>query len=683
MSYVKKNFKLFSKLVENGERNDDNYSYSVSGNINEIINNINNFISGKSNTPQTQLENIERITEKMLKIVLENKLLLSDEKIISIPVMRGGGLMVDMVNRFFDNNILLPVSINRIGDTPLDQRYRQSLNLTWISDQSNLVLFQKKCLILDVIVGTGNTIKKVINEILPHKPSHIVILTLYNTPDGMVVLNKELSIWKQDFPEIKFDFLVACQSGKSDCGGWAYPDPGDAGDIFGKHTNPKFISKLLLNKFGVKNILQMLTKETNNDSLYKQNLYQFQNIFTNRNAECLRNYFLNNIEYTKEMRFNGVESFYIHLTKFCPVKCEGCMYASPPQNTESIRLPGKVMSDEELTNVIEFLSPIDMDEVAISGGGESFLELEKILRFIRDADVKRIILITSGYWGIKVATARDIIERINHALTERKKSVELEIRLSIDEFHQKNIPFSTLENIVDIVREPQFNNIGLFIRSIQTLYSKKIIADFARFLCGKVEGDGYSQRIVLNDLIINILYKPLIFHGRMENDYPGEYERININTFNGSPGLEIMKSGKYGLKGNIEVDGLITTVGSTAPDNFGSIYTDNFESFQKKLFKDIISRTLMDEGYTYFVDILKEIIPDVYDRTIECNDMYLYFHQELQSIQKRLYVTLRLIKEYEKKGKIVTKNFPKAIQKILTLSNDKLKYLYCLSLLED
>jgi len=674
---------VLARVLENGTPSSPEYSYEILDGpastlqSSTLVKPLRRFLGSRDDPTPTRVALIETLTMRMLQILASSGLLDLDETTVAIPIMRGGGLLVDGVKQVLTSCTLRPVMVSRVGDVPPAERKHQQLSLTWHERSGPEDLVGAHVLVLDLVVGTGNTIQTVVEEILPGRPSRLTLLALYGTPEGLEHLQGCVERWSGGSPETRLGFHVACQSGSSGEGGWAYPDPGDAGDIYGAGTDPAAITRLLMSGLPSAEIARVLAPVPVHGHGEHDRLQRFRNIFTSRTAEHLANHLLHEMPFTQDsMRFSGVHSFYVHLTYYCPVQCGGCMYTSPPPREDGLKAPGQTMTELELSRTIEFLSPLDMDEVAISGGGESFLELDKIIRFVREITARRVVLITSGFWGADAATARDYIGRIKNALDQRSRPTRLQIRLSVDEFHQRRIGLTAVSNIVSTLQEPSFSDIGVFIRSIRTEASRAVLEELASLLGGTLDASPGSEQIITDGRRIGILNKPFILRGAMKRDYSGGYDRLDRSSVPTHPGLEVMESGAPGLKGNIDIGGVISTVGSTSPANLGSVYTDTFESFQERMFRDIISRALFDEGLLFFIEIMKEIAPDIEDRTIESNDSYLYFQDEMRPAEKRLYVSLRLAQEYSARKKIDASRLPAAIRHIVDLDPEDLRHLY-------
>ncbi|MFH8092882.1 MAG: radical SAM protein [Candidatus Aenigmatarchaeota archaeon] len=130
------------------------------------------------------------------------------------------------------------------------------------------------------------------------------------------------------------------------------------------------------------------------------------------------------------------------LTLACPVSCEFCVYSCTPE-----KLPEKWMPKETIERVAEQYSKNDIG-IRISGG-EPFYDIARLEECInvleKYYEPHEILIITSGFFAVNEKNAKKYLR-----VLKRKKIDTLVV--SSDRFHQKKIPLSNLENILEVAK---------------------------------------------------------------------------------------------------------------------------------------------------------------------------------------------------------------------------------------
>lgn len=53
-----------------------------------------------------------------------------------------------------------------------------------------------------------------------------------------------------------------------------------------------------------------------------------------------------------------------------------------------------------MNNLIAFVNKANLAYLLVSGGGDPFSEFDHVLRLIKEKNVEKIVLVTSGFWAI-------------------------------------------------------------------------------------------------------------------------------------------------------------------------------------------------------------------------------------------------------------------------------------------
>ena len=142
------------------------------------------------------------------------------------------------------------------------------------------------------------------------------------------------------------------------------------------------------------------------------------------------------------------------LTERCNITCAHCWLSSGPDRHKSMRVEDALRYVEEAAELPR------MEWISVTGG-EPFLLYDEMLRIIRHASELglKTECVTNCYWAVNQERAE---ERLNE-LVEAGLDV---INISVDDFHQRFIPFERVENCYEAAKR-----LGLKV-VIQSVYSR-------------------------------------------------------------------------------------------------------------------------------------------------------------------------------------------------------------------
>lgn len=372
---------------------------------------------------------------------------------------------------------------------------------------------------------------------------------------------------------------------------------------------------------------------------------------------------------------------YLWPTKYCPIECEHCMFASPkPQHVDK----EMVLSPAAIDNFIQISHDSMLDSLVASGGGEPMLELPTVLRLLKEARFDYFEIITGAHWTASEALIRKTLDQVQDAISERKtknRDFDFSFRVSIDSYHQAVVRPEWLKSLVDVIRrdavfprgERKYPDIRLFFRTL--LIEDDTVERFASLLGAKLTPmKQYIRELRFHDELndgmnmLKVFYKDMRFVGRgktvetnklMEFDqYFSSYADENHDV---RLGMTYLKPGSHGeaLEGintTVIYDGKMLPYGGVA-DVYSNIYVDSYQEFLSKLSKDIISRTLLEKGLRSVMRIAEEVDPLINERVKRKNWIASVADESLATPELRLYVTLRLLQESMKEGRIKPDSF--------------------------
>lgn len=126
-----------------------------------------------------------------------------------------------------------------------------------------------------------------------------------------------------------------------------------------------------------------------------------------------------------------------------------------------------------MNNLIAFANKGNLAYLLVSGGGDPFLEFDHVLRLIKETNVEKIVLVTSGFWATNKEKTLFYLKKIYENINNK----EIVLRLSYDEYHTKKISSKTIYNIIEVF-ENHFCNNNNFKFRVHTMIDDSAINDF-------------------------------------------------------------------------------------------------------------------------------------------------------------------------------------------------------------
>lgn len=146
---------------------------------------------------------------------------------------------------------------------------------------------------------------------------------------------------------------------------------------------------------------------------------------------------------------------YVLTTARCPLSCSFCMTKHLHRNEDL------VLNDKALQSLVN-LSKVSK-KVCLSGEGDPLASWQSLVKIIKNSPHQiHYELITSSYWNRN--RTESFLIKISELCKQTNSS--LVYRISIDEFHEKEIKRDVLDILIRIFADNAFNNINLQIRSI-------------------------------------------------------------------------------------------------------------------------------------------------------------------------------------------------------------------------
>lgn len=417
-----------------------------------------------------------------------------------------------------------------------------------------------------------------------------------------------------------------------------------------------------------------------------------------KNPQYYRNIILKNIkkDLVKE-KFKGKGIACIFLTRFCPVSCDFCFFKSLPQN--SIKTEKDAFNHIGMNNLIAFINKANLAYLLVSGGGDPFSEFDHVLRLIKETNVEKIVLVTSGFWATNKEKTLFYLKKIYENINNK----EIVLRLSYDEYHTKKISSKTIYNIIEVF-ENHFCNNNNFKFRVHTMIDDSAINDFLNQFSERIK---HTEIIKLNtDSEVVLKINPYDYKIKLKNGFSFEigfankfypdgkidmrnfdivdrnldvFEKDLRNSQNYNSSVALNSDGSRGLDFWINYNGNICTWGNQVPDNIQNIYFDSYEDVLKSNFSDPIMASYLKNGSLYRYNILNEVAASTVlkSKLINIRDYVGAILFEEDKI--RLYYTIRVLQDFYK-SKILEERdlllLPKNLQNAIKQSKEYLIHLY-------
>jgi len=390
---------------------------------------------------------------------------------------------------------------------------------------------------------------------------------------------------------------------------------------------------------------------------------------------------------------------YIWPTKYCPLGCAHCMYASPKLQEIDKKM---ILSRKAIENFIHISKMGKLDSLVISGGGEPMLEWETVQTLVRDASYDFCEVITSGYFLVNDDLTKKYLSGLQKVLSNRKKKKKSHnfcLRISIDEYHQKVVKLEWIKKLIFLLKEDaglphdkrSYPDIKLYFRTL--LIEDKTVEELAELTGAHLTSmENYERQLIFDDkknppFSLSVMYKDMRFVGRGKSakvktligfdQYFESYTKKENDVQLGMGGSYVKHGLKHKLIKGVDVfvthEGDVLPYGGVGDIDFNLYKSKNYKLLLTKLFKDIISRTLLLKGLHHIEEIDMEVDPHVFERVRNKNWLASVADESLATAAQRLYVTIRLFQTYINSGELKQEELSPYAKKIISIPKANLQ----------
>ena len=402
--------------------------------------------------------------------------------------------------------------------------------------------------------------------------------------------------------------------------------------------------------------------------------------------------------------FKGLSMMCVWLTKLCPLQCKQCFFRSN-MNHDGLINEEYQFSDEGMNKLIAFINDSNNGYLMLSGGGDPMVCMNHVVRLISEAQSKRIVIVTSGFWGRTEKQAHINIERLYQAFISRKYDTpcEVVIRLSVDSFHEAELGGNEVyKNIINVFNR-YYSDIKGFSLMIHTMRDDPSVTELVEQLDGTLtygevgESDNPDViKIVPKKAYINIhgFTIPVgiskLFLSDLMIDLNPPYSSAVIdavrvmtddmeNSEQGNPSYIQNSLGRKGLDFWVDYNGNVTTWFNQDWYQLFNLYVDDYMDLVQGTFSNPMTAFFLRKGYENRNNIVAEVNPLALLRAQAVNLRDYYAALLLEEDKTKLYYAIRAIQSFLGDYSISydsISDYSAQLQEAIQLSVPELKDLY-------
>ena len=403
----------------------------------------------------------------------------------------------------------------------------------------------------------------------------------------------------------------------------------------------------------------------------------------------------NNVKVNDIEKLNGKSFICAFFTKKCRAGCKFCFFKSNFRGLDDIE-ESYQMTEVGFRKFIDFVNASNNGYLLLSGGGEPFEKSDYVIRTVKEAKTDRIVIVTNGFWAKDYDAAKEMIDNLYKALNSREKQIPITLRLSFDQFHFANLGEDLYKNIINIFSKyyPDEENFKL---KIHTIIGDDTILRFAKknnYQVGEelVVNSSDNEKIfklmpqkyrlgINNNYSIDVSAAKL-FYPTVKPDLRDEINKKAIEVFDEdirisesyNPARVTNINGEDGLDFWVNYNGNITTWQNEQKNVTYNLYVDDYQKIEDESYRNILSYSVIDRGYYYREQIIREVNEKAVLRAKLSNMRDLSTSLLLNESKTDLYYAIRVLQDY--KDRINLETLPREIRELIDLPKEKLIELY-------
>ena len=342
-------------------------------------------------------------------------------------------------------------------------------------------------------------------------------------------------------------------------------------------------------------------------------------------------------------------------TKYCPVACGHCYFASTMPVKGDVS--GGRLGDTDFTRLRDFVADADTDLLQITGGGEPLLELDFVLGMIREYRARRMLLNTAGLFATTPQKAADVIHAIYGAYRANPVCGSFIFRLSVDAFHLRTVKKEKLLNVVRLFREhfAEFSANG-FILKLHTMVGDTSVEELLEPLADDIRCLGPTEVQFKDGSIVAIGHAPLMRSNSRPDLADVETTDVAVQVFDEVrdpvPGLYMDDDLNLGLCFLVHESGDVELWNTSPADNLKNIRTSDFAQVRHSVLSDVLQVAALERTASYVESLAAEVDPLSVRRAKAIGSATLLNRRIFSDARLSLYVSVRIIQDYLAEGRL-------------------------------
>jgi len=374
-------------------------------------------------------------------------------------------------------------------------------------------------------------------------------------------------------------------------------------------------------------------------------------------------------------------------------------------NHEGLNQEEYQFSEEGLDKLIEFINKSNSGYLMLSGGGDPMVCVNHVVRLINETKTKRVVIVTSGFWGTSEQLAKERIDLLYTAFKHRvfSEPCEVVVRLSVDQYHESELKSNNAyRNIVTVFRK-YYSDVQNFSLLIHTMRDDLCVEKLTKNLGGSLtygeEGESDNTSVIkivpkkaymhLDGYIIPVGISKLFLSDLMIDLKP-PYSSLVVdavkvmtddieNSEQGNPSYIQNALGRKGLDFWVDYNGNVTTWFNQDWYQLFNLYVEDYDYLVKETFANPMTAFFLRKGYEFRNNIISEVNPLALLRAQAVNLRDYFAAFLLEEDTTKLYYGVRAVQSFLSEFFICDENlsiFSPDLQTAIKLPLSDLKELY-------
>ena len=367
--------------------------------------------------------------------------------------------------------------------------------------------------------------------------------------------------------------------------------------------------------------------------------------------------------------FKGLSMMCVWITKLCPLQCEKCFFRSN-MNHDGMNEEEYKFSSIGIDRLIRFVNDSNSGYLMLSGGGDPMVFPDHVTRIISETVTKRIVIVTSGFWGKTEESAYGTINKLYKAFRERDNECEVVIRLSVDTYHENELGGNECyQNIINVFKN-SFYNVSKFSLLIHTMREDSSMFSLADTIGGKISfgelGESDNKDVIkivpqkavmqIDDYTIPIGISKLFLSDLMVDINPPlspkVIDAIRVmtddmeNSEQGNPSYIQNSMGRKGLDFWVDYNGNVTTWFNQDWYSLFNLYSDQYCDVVYNTFSNPMTAFFLKKGYDNRNKIIMEVNAQALLRAQSVNLRDYFAAFLLEEDNTKLYYAIRAVQTF-------------------------------------